>query len=73
MGSSGKVVGPGTVVTIGGFLMAERASKNAGSRELFSALALPEKNARHAACDIIIILQGSDFHSHVVHDFQLST
>ena len=43
IGSSGKGVGTGTVALVGGFLTAERASKNAGSRELLSAVALPEK------------------------------
>ena len=49
IGSSGKGVGSGTVALVGGFLTAERASKNAGSRELLSAVALPEKNARFIA------------------------
>ena len=45
IGSSGNGVGTGTVVTIGGSLTEESDLKNAGSRELLSAVALPEKKA----------------------------
>ena len=43
IGSSGKGVGSTTVSLIVVFLTTERASKNAGSRELLSAVAMPEK------------------------------
>ena len=49
IGSSGKGVESGTVALVGGFLTAERDSKNAGNKELLSAVALPEKKARFIA------------------------
>ena len=42
-GSSGKGVGPEVGIVLIASLKADRDSKNAGSRELFSAVALPVK------------------------------